>query len=200
MANAQIVNDSPYLFDVFQDAIVFFKDGTQYHEKMNYNLLMSKFYFINSTDSEVKVLSNSQDISAIKFGNRLFYIEKDKGLEIISTNPILYVQYAGSLRKEASKGGYGQTTETTSIRTYGGVYGSQGDRYVLDPEKLILGRRYNIYWIERGGKRKSFSTFKQFFKLYPNSKDQLDRFIKENRLDFNNLESISKLCSYADSL
>ena len=47
MLHAQDKESSPYLFNDFQEATVYFKDGSQYHEKMNYNLLVDKFYFID---------------------------------------------------------------------------------------------------------------------------------------------------------
>ena len=82
MLHAQDKESSPYLFNDFQEATVYFKDGSQYHEKMNYNLLVDKFYFIDHIDNKVKVLSNPQDIQIIKFGNRVFYTEGNYGIEI----------------------------------------------------------------------------------------------------------------------
>lgn len=35
IGQAQNEEKTPYLFKTFQDAIVYFKDGSQYHEKMN---------------------------------------------------------------------------------------------------------------------------------------------------------------------
>ena len=102
MLHAQDKESSPYLFNDFQEATVYFKDGSQYHEKMNYNLLVDKFYFIDHIDNKVKVLSNPQDIQIIKFGNRVFYTEGNYGIEILPTNPVLYIQYKGNMRKEAS--------------------------------------------------------------------------------------------------
>ena len=197
-ANAQQKDTSSFLFDEFQNAVVIFKDGSQYHEKMNYNILLEKFFFIDRADQTKKILSNPQDVRVIQFGNRVFYMEGDKGIEIIPINPTLYVQYKGNIRKEASKGAYGQASETTYIRTYGGIYGNGGERFEFDPEKLILGNRYNNYWIERKGKKKSFKNFKQFIKLYPDKKEEIEKFIENNRIDFNNVEQIKTLCIYVE--
>ena len=200
MLYAQDKNTSSFLFDDFQEAVVYFKNGSQFREKMNYNILANKFYFVDRVDNKVKALSNPQDIQVIKFGNRVFYTEGNNGIEILPTNPVLYVQYKGNMRKEASKGAFGQPTETTSVKTYGGTYAGRGERYEFDPEKLILGSRYNIYWVEKKGKKKSFKNFKQFLKLYPKHKEELKLFIKENNIDFNNVQQISRLCIHADSL
>lgn len=191
---------SPYLFENFENAVVFFKDGSQYHEKMNYNLLVDKFFFIDRADNKVKVLSNPQDVHIIKFGNRTFYTEGSSGIEILPISPVLYVQYKGNMRKEASKGAYGMPSETTSARTYAGINANNGQRYNFDPEKMILSSRYNIYWIEYKGKKKAFKNFKQFLKLYPKKQEELQRFIKENKVNFNDVQQISRLCIHAGSL
>lgn len=89
-------------------------------------------------------------------------MESDEGIEALSTNPALFVQYRGNMREKA----YAQLAETSSVRTYGGAYAGRGERYDFNPKKLILGSRYNVYWIERKGK-KAFKNVKQFLKLYP---------------------------------
>lgn len=102
-ANAQQKDTSSFLFDEFQNAVVIFKDGSQYHEKMNYNILLEKFFFIDRADQTKKILSNPQDVRVIQFGNRVFYMEGDKGIEIIPINPTLYVQYKGNIEKKHLK-------------------------------------------------------------------------------------------------
>ena len=68
MLYAQDKNTSSFLFDDFQEAVVYFKNGSQFREKMNYNILANKFYFVDRVDNKVKALSNPQDIQVIKFG------------------------------------------------------------------------------------------------------------------------------------
>ena len=80
------------------------------------------------------------------------------------------------------------------------VNANNGQRYNFDPEKMILSSRYNIYWIEHKGKKKAFKNFKQFLKLYPKKQEELQRFIKENKVDFNDVQQISRLCIHAGSL
>ena len=45
-----------------------------------------------------------------------------------------------------------------------------------------------------------FKNFNQFLKLYPKQKEELKRFIKENNVDFNNVQQISILCMHAESI
>ena len=67
-------------------------------------------------------------------------------------------------------------------------------------DSLVVGKRYQHYWLEKDGKRKSFKNFKQFLKLYPKHKLALELFIKENKLEIDNVEHVKILCIHAESL
>ena len=190
---------SPYLFEKFMPADVMFKDGSRYKETMNYNLLTNKFCFLEKTNNKVQEVTNPEDILNVKINGRVFYQENNHAIEVLPTNPPIFVQYKVHIRKQADKGGYGSTSETTAVRTYAGV-NADGMRYDFNPEALIVGKRYQHYWLEKNGKRKSFRNFKQFVKLYPEHKVELEQFIKTNQLYIDNVEHVKALCVYAESL
>ena len=190
---------SPYLFEKFRPAEVFFKDGSRYKETMNYNLLTNKFCFLEKTNNKIQEVTNPEDILIVKIEGRVFYQENNYAIEVLPTNPSLFVQYKAHIRKQAEKGGYGSTSETTAVRTFAGV-NADGMRYDFSPEALIVGKRYQHYWLEKNGKRKAFKNFKQFLKLYPEHKAALELFIRENQLDIDNVEHVKVLCVHAESL
>ena len=190
---------SPYLFEKFMPAEVFFKDGSRYKETMNYNLLTNKFCFLEKTTNKIQEVTNPEDILSVKIDGRVFFQENNYAIEVLPTNPPLFVQYKAHIRKEADKGGYGSTSETTAVSTYAGV-NANGMRYDFSMEALIVGKRYQHYWLEKNGKRKAFKNFKQFVKLYPKQKTVLEKFIKENQLDIDNVEDVKALFIHAESL
>lgn len=190
---------SPYLFEKFMPADVFFKDGSKYKETMNYNLLTNKFCFIEKTSNKIQEVTNPEDILSVKIDGRVFYQENNYAIEVLPTNPPLFVQYKAHIRKEADKGGYGSTSETTAVRTFAGI-NADGMRYDFSTEALIVGKRYQHYWLEKDGKRKAFKNFKQFLKIYSKHKEELKQYIKENQLEFDNVEHIKILCIHAASL
>ena len=190
---------SPYLFEKFMPADVLFRDGSRYKETMNYNLLTNKFCFLDKTNNNIQEVTNPEDILNVKIDGRVFYQENNYAIEVLPTNPPLFVQYKVHIRKEADKGGYGSTSETTAVRTYAGV-NANGTRYDFSSEALIVGKRYQHYWLEKNGKRKMFKNFKQFLKLYSEHKVALEQYIKENQLDFDNVEHVRILCVHAESL
>ena len=180
-------------------AEVFFKDGSRYKETMNYNLLTNKFCFLEKTTNKIQEVTNPEDILSVKIDGRVFFQENNYAIEVLPTNPPLFVQYKAHIRKEADKGGYGSTSETTAVSTYAGV-NANGMRYDFSMEALIVGKRYQHYWLEKNGKRKAFKNFKQFVKLYPKQKTVLEKFIKENQLDIDNVEDVKALFIHAESL
>ena len=190
---------SPYLFEKFMPAEVFFKDGSRYKETMNYNLLTNKFCFLEKTTNKIQEVTNPEDILSVKIDGRVFFQENNYAIEVLPTNPPLFVQYKAHIRKEADKGGYGSTSETTAVSTYAGV-NANGMRYDFSMEALIVGKRYQHYWLEKDGKRKAFKNFKQFVKLYPKQKTVLEKFIKDNQLDIDNVEDVKALFIHAESL
>lgn len=138
-------------------------------------------------------------IAFVKIAGRVFYQEKKGVVEVVPITPPLFVQYKALVRKEANRGAYGTTSETSSIHSYGG-FNLNGSRYELMKEKLVIGKRYQHYWLEKNGKRKAFKNFKQFVKLYPKHKAALEQFIKDNQLDIDNVEHVKVLCVHAESL
>jgi len=190
---------SPFLFKDLQDVAVHLKDGRVFHEKMNYNLLVEKFYFVDRADGQTKVLSNPETINVIKFGSRTFYPENGAGIEILSTDPALYVQYKGRISKEPAIAGYG-TSQLASIKTYKGMDSQGGQSFAYEPDKMLVDSHYNIYWIEKDGNKKEFINFKKLLKIYSEHKKELELYIKENNVKFDDSQQVLKLCVYAESL
>lgn len=199
---AQSGENSSFLFDDYQEATVYLKNGRQVRNKMNYNLVSEKFYFIDERDGQqVKILSNVDEVNIIKFGERTFYPEKGAGVEILSSEPPFYVQYKGTARDKPKAAGYGGTSSVSNTTTYSMV-GSNSGRMtaVYDPGRLELGRRYNVYWVEKKGKKKEIRNMKQFLKLNSDYREDLERYIKENGVKFDDAQQMLNLYIYADSL
>ena len=155
-----------FLFDKYEDAQVVLRAGGELKSKMNYNIVANKLYFVDPQDKQVKELANQGDILLIKIGERTFYPESNgAGIEMLPTKPVVYVQYKASARKEAPVGAYGTRSETTAVQSYGSVM-SNGQSYQLQGEKMIVGNRHHIYWVEKDDKMKQFRNFKQFAKIY----------------------------------
>ena len=126
-----------FLFDKYEDAQVLLRAGGELKSKMNYSIVVNKFYFIDPQDKQVKELANPGDILLIKIAGRTFYPESNgAGIEMLPTKPVVYVQYKATARKEAPMGAYGTRSETTAVQSYGTIT-SNGQSYKLEGEKVF---------------------------------------------------------------
>lgn len=189
---------SHFLLEKFEEGEVYHKGGAFSKEKLNYNIVTGKFCFLSEDGMSTKILDVDK-VYLIKIGDRTFYPENDKGIEILSTDPAIYVQYNANVQAGKVKGPYGMNTEAASIDHYSGFSGD-GQHSVVEVNKGEISKLYNVYWIERNGQKKTFKSFKQFMKIYPKHKGILENYIQENKINFEDVDMIRKLCFYAESL
>ena len=189
-----------FLFDKYEDAQMLLRAGGELKSKMNYSIVVNKFYFIDPQDKQVKELANPGDILLIKIAGRTFYPESNgAGIEMLPTKPVVYVQYKATARKEAPMGAYGTRSETTAVQSYGTIT-SNGQSYKLEGEKIIVSNRHHVYWVEKDDKMKQFRNFKQLAKIYSKHRAEVEKYIEDNKVNFEDVDQIVKLCAYADSL
>lgn len=118
---------------------------------------------------------------------------------MLPTKPVVYVQYKATARKEAPMGAYGTRSETTAVQSYGTIT-SNGQSYKLEGEKIIVSNRHHVYWVEKDDKMKQFRNFKQLAKIYSKHRAEVEKYIEDNKVNFEDVDQIVKLCAYADSL
>ena len=194
-------SNSPYLFTDFESAKVYFANGQESDEKVNYYLLSNKIRFIDKTDKQIKEVSDPKIIKSIIVGKRVF-IPNPNGegwLEVLSDKPVVEVQYFVKAKPKGKEAGYGGTSELTDTKTYRELRDG-GTISRLKEQEMEVSSYYNNYWITKDDKRKQFKSLTQFVKLYPKQKEQLNQYIQNNTINFEDVEAIVKLCLYAESL
>ena len=188
---------SPYLFEDYTDAVVFFKNNAQIKGKLNFYIPTGEYFFIDTADgNQVKSLGNLDEINMIRFGKRVFLPSEKGGVEVLSADPLLYVQYKAVIRDQGRSVGFGGTSSLGSVKSYSS--NSAGDAYVSDPLMFEVGHLYNIYYI--GKKQKEIKNMKQLLKFYSDHKETLEKYIDENDIKFDNALQMMQLVQYANSL
>lgn len=185
-----------YLFPDFTSSYIYYKDGRVFQVPTNYDLIQNEFIFIDK-DNIKKEFTDPSMIVSIKAGYRTFRIVSgDEAAEVVQNEPLILVQYIGETRikKELSMGG---KTETASVDSYTNTYTyGVGD----DTRNTELIKIEYQFYIEKDKRLKRFSTEKQFLKLFPKQKEELKKYIDENKVDFNSIDQVVKLCNYAFTL
>ena len=183
---------SNYLFPEFTDSYIYYKDGRVFQVQSNYDLLKNMFQFIDK-DNEIKEFADPEMIVSIKIGEQMFIlVDKNKAAEVIQSDPRILVQYSGQkrIKKDLTFGG---KTETASVDSYSNMVYGTGD----DTKNTVITKLEYQFYIEKNKRLKRFSTEKQFLKLFPKQKELLKKYIDENKVDFNSIEQVVKLCNHA---
>lgn len=193
-------NKSQFLFSEYKDATILYKTGLQSIEKVNYNLIDEKLYFIDRSDKQIKIASYIDNIASIQIGDKSYVIDENGLKEILLINPILlYIQYKAKTRSKPSQVAYGGTSSISSVSTYS-EYQSGGQQTKLKNQDLEVSNIYNCFWIEKNKKKYKFDNKDQFLRIYTKKKDLIRQYLQDNKVDFTKKNDIVRLVQFAEGL
>jgi hypothetical protein len=193
---------SQFLFESFREGAVIYKNGSRFTVPVNYDLLSQCFMFLDAGhDNQMMEFADPSQVAAVTVGERIFRYDKGNVYEVIQPDPLVSVHYKGVMKDKGKPSAYGGTSMTGSVDSYAGMQ-SGGKYYRFDKDKgpAAISRIACSYRIEVNKKAGYFTVPKQFMKLYPQHKEALAGYIKENGINFDSPGQVVKLCNYAASL
>ena len=198
----KISSQMQYLLPEFTDGIVTFSNQPKATGKLNYNLLIGEMHFMDN-NQQVLALSDRTNVLMIAIGNRKFYPYKGNEFaeELQSAdNCSLRVRYQATVAQQGSKGAYGTTSTTTSSKSYSSI-NSDGIQYNLPAEGSVLVSVNRMYYLAgKNGKYTLIINTKTFTKQFPKYKLQIETFVKQNSIRFNNDKDLKALFTYCIQL
>ncbi|MDL2277623.1 hypothetical protein LJC57_03430 [Parabacteroides sp. OttesenSCG-928-G07] len=194
-------NNSDYLFEEFQHALIVYRDGRHYMANLNYNLASDCFLFIDAQDNNtLKEFDDAKQIAMVRVGERTFLMTRSgKAQEIIQADPQILVEYKGKVRKEGKNVGYGGRSEIASVDVIS-TLALESQTYNLKGEQSLIVGLNKTYEIMINNKAKHFSNKTQFLKLFPKEKATLEKYIADNNINFLSIEQVIELVNYSYSL
>lgn len=197
--SAQDLLRDGYLFDKFEDGKVILKNGQTSKALFNYNTLSEKLLFIS--DGEILELADPDQVVLVNIDNRIFeHIKNNLFYERIKLgDDALYVRWKSSSISEGKKGAYGQTYSTSSIDNINQI-SSSGNVLKLKSSEEFKVVSKNLYYLKIANKFKEFKSPDSLSKLFKGHEDEIKMYIKEQQLDFNNIEDIKKAVTFCESL
>ena len=191
-----------YQYPAFTAGRVQFKNGRSGGGKMNYNQFTGEIEFIEGKDT--LVIGDKGSIKSISIGNDVFYFDVDAGFLLQSTTG----KYAKIAKKEfirqvdrKRESGYGTTSTAyaSTVNNMGFLAGADGGvqtgsraRELVSTEDVVFKKQTDYYL---GNEKGIFlkADKKNALKLYPEKKASLNAYLKENKIDFDNEESLMHL-------
>lgn len=189
---------SQYLFKDFSTGVVQFRNGTVTDAPMNYNTISGKMVFEKA--GKFLVLTNTETIDTVFLQNRRFIPYDEVFLEVIIESPIpLFIMYKGELMSPGKAAGYGGTSQTTSSTSYSTVFTDSKSYNINLPEGYSVDKS-TVNWVLVNGKMEKFLNEKQFVRIFKNKEADLHKFIRENRINFENKNDLLKLLYFCNRI
>ncbi|MDR3287596.1 MAG: hypothetical protein LBT27_09165 [Prevotellaceae bacterium] len=194
--------DTIYIFPEFTQGKIFFKNGIIDSAKFNYNTLISEMQFLDKNKNILSVL-NPQDVSHVIIDNRVFCYVSEKSFAelLVNFNAVRFlkkcrIEYAYTQDKTAA---YGQSSSTTSVVNYKNVY-ANGDDKKLAVYRDIKFKIIADFFFETNGKFNKANNKNSFVKIFPQCKEEINKYVSAKKVDFKNEQDLIKLTNYCIQL
>ena len=193
----------PYLFDDFQEAVIYTHDGNRGESKVNIHLLRNDLHYLNG--SQIYTPDNQNEVSRVVLAdNRVFVRCEDCFIEVFGETPQAIVgrRVTGDFdRLLQTPGAYGTSSSTSAVDKLsslqiGGISNLNHDLIRVERENgETLPVTERIYFVVGG---ELYSANKRAVtKLLPKSeKKAFGAFLKENKIKWKDPESLRKVLEY----
>jgi len=192
------VNMNQYLFPEFTECIIKSKVGTITKEMGNYNTITGKIAFIK--DNSIYGITTVKQSDTLILNNRYFVPFGEAFYEVLLNAPItLFVQHQSRLIAPGQEVGYGSTSKLSNVDTYSHIT-TQSGVYSLEIPPDFEIRYLPVFWIRKDGNMYSFIGKKQFLRIFPEKKKELNAFMKTQNISLEEPADVKKLTEYCNEL
>jgi hypothetical protein len=144
-----------------------------------------------------------KNIIAVNINNRKFYPFNDKEFteELLTTDDCrLRVRRMGTAVQHSKKGAYGSSSSTSSITSYNSI-NLDGQQYNLSvKEETLITLNTLYYLVGTNGKYILVRNIKPFVKQFSAYQMQIESFVKERNIRFDNENDLKALLEYCSRL
>jgi hypothetical protein len=197
----QVDNLAQFLFPQFSIATVRMNVGKGLTLMMNYNIVTEKMVFLQK--GQVFDMLNQQNVDTIIVNDSKFIPVSKAFHEVILEGPVnLYIQHRGIIQEPGKPAAYGGTSQVSSSTYLSRVSIGDGNNSIFNmklPAELIV-KPETVFWMTFNNNKYSFTNERQFLKIFPGKEIDIKKYIKQNRLKFENSEDVKKLAQYGYSL
>lgn len=194
-----------YLFSDFTQGTVYYKNGTSTRAMLNYDIFLGEMQFVNLLTYKLMALSELSEISyVVVAGKHFIQFKGGEFVEVLVGGDVrLAVRRKGSAISLAQTGAYGgvdPTASTSGYRSTSSEIGGSSTKLTLK-ENIKISVDYFYYLVKSDDKFKKVNGLRTYLKEYPKDKaDAIQRYAKENSIQFSSEADLVKLTEYCNQL
>ena len=187
-----VPDDVYYMLPSFSQGMVYIRGQGPAQGKLNICAVDNTLRFIDN-DGQEMIAGANNDIVKVTIDTVTFIRHQDAFLRVhpVTDDAGIAVRRSVRIIKDAKQGGYGGTSQTSSIKEYGTLY-TEGVAIELNTNKQYPHKISEEFFVYSGDSILP-PTKNNLKKLFPEKKDEVEAWFKSNRSFPDKLEDASAL-------
>jgi len=199
-AQSNYIETSHYLFPEFTQGVILMKAETRNNAMLNYNSLTEEMIFENNGQKKAIGTDEILLVDTVLIKDRKFVALNGKFLELVYHSKWdLYVEHKCKVEEQGKPAGYGGTSQTGAATSVSSLYTQGRVVYDLKLPDDFKTKPYSIYWLKKNGELYKFMNMKELKKFYEDKKEIFKKYLKTNRVKYQDQEGIIQLIGYMES-
>ena len=198
-----LTQDDIFQYSQFTNGIVVLKDGTKIEVQMNYSRLFDEMLFIDPNKGDTLALGDNRNVKFIVIDKDLYYYE-DGYIRIIINHDFVKLAekrtwVVADIQKIGTHNRPVNTVAVQSLMSYTNGSDAAKSKDLVLNENILLRYETHYYFgnaygrFVRTGKKKLLS-------LFPKDESNIEKYLKENKIDFDKKEDVEKMVEFLNSL
>jgi hypothetical protein len=190
---------SHYIFPEFTEGYVTLKGARTQQMLLNYNSATEEMVFKRGETILAISKEELKEVESVNISDRKFILIKDKFFEVVfEGNTSVYAEHRCTVIPPGNPAPYGGTSQVSSVDRYSGISANGGLYY-----KMQLPDGYKVspvlsYIVKQGDKSTKVYGLKVFRRAYADKKEEFDKYIKSNKVKFDNLKDVAAMAKALD--
>ena len=190
-----IPDQAKYLLPSFTAGTASLRSGGSVRSRFNYNFLLDEMQFLDPK-GDTLVIVDPATIKKIAIDSIIFYYDKVflKEIEKAGTYK-LAVQESLVQIPDKSEGAFGTKTSTAAIDAYATI-DAEGKQFKLVVKQDVLFIKAANFYLGDAYDHFFRASKKAFTNVFSSKKEGLNRYIKDEKINFNNESDLKKLLHF----
>ena len=186
-----------YLYPQFTEGTVTMRTGVVSTSRLNFNLLLSEMEFISNKDT--LAIARKKDLSIVTVAQDTF-IYRSGYMKLIHSGTVkVLVKEWYKLTDIVKKGAMGAPNRNSAIDSYTAIPTGKQLLALIPTEDLVFRRTLEFYILKNDGDLIEFKK-KNILDIYPEKENDIQKFLKANKIDFEEQTDILKLADFLATL
>jgi len=199
-AQSTYIETSHYIFPDFSQGVILMKSGTRNNAVLNYNSLTEEMIFENNGQKKAIGTDEILLVDTVFIQDRKFVALNGKFVELVFHSKWdLYVEHKCKVEEQGKPAGYGGTSQTGAATSVSSLYTQGRVVYDLKLPDDYKTKPYFIYWLKKNENLYKFKNMRELKKLYDDKKELYKKYLKLNRVNYQDQEGIIQFIGNMES-